>query len=312
VRTVADIIFGVTGQTVAFDAPEGRPSSVTSAEAYRWDSSDDDTSETSALGSGSVETDPNTTIDATSGAGQADPRVLFVTATTGFAVDRSYLVTGADGYKEWFDCAEIDSANSVTAKHPLHNAYAAADTVQSTRITATVDPTWVADETNLRDAGPNPAYRIRWVYVVGGVTYVADTYFNLVRYIGAHGVRPQDVEALHPGWLDRLPTDHYKDQGRKLINEAHREVKLDLHAVWTDDAMVAHAEVIDELTRWRALELAEMARVMAGGSDGRAYEMARQAYRDRLDSLVRIASKVPIRDVAGAASQRSAQPLTRR
>lgn len=312
-RTVQDITFGVTGQTVYFDCPEGRPSSVTSVEVYRWNASDADTADTDAVGSGSVETNPNTTIDAASGSGQTDPHVLYVAATTGFAVDRSYLITGADGFKEWFECAEIDSANSVTAKHPLHNAYASADTVQSTRISATVDSTWVADETNLDDsAGPNPAYRVRWVYVYGGVTYVADTYFNLVRYVGAHGVRPQDVEATHPGWLDRLPTDHYKDQGRRLINEAYRAVKLDLHAVWTDDAMVANAEAIDELTRWKALELGELARAMAGGGDGRAYEFAQKAYQSRLDSMIRLASKLPIRTTDGAAAQRTALGLTRR
>ncbi len=39
--------------------------------------------------------------------------------------------------------------------------YASGDTFQSTRIQATVDSTWVADETNITtdDVGPNPMYR---------------------------------------------------------------------------------------------------------------------------------------------------------
>jgi hypothetical protein len=310
-RTVQDIAFDVASQTVTFDCPEGRPSSVTSATVYRWDSSDDN-AESGVIGSPSVETNPNTTIDAASGYGQTDPRKLNVTATTGMEVGRTYLATTADGARDWFEAMEIDSGNYVIARHPLHNAYASADTVQSTRITATVDPTWVADDSNIIDAGPNPAYRIRWVYVVSSKTYVADTYFSLVRYPGAHGVRPQDVELTHPGWLDRLPTDHRVDQGRRLIDEAYRAVKIDLHAVWTDDAMTANTEIIDELTRYRCIEAGELARLLAGGGSSEAYAAARLAYQSRFDSLSRITNKIPIRNADGAAAERPALGLTRR
>jgi hypothetical protein len=310
VRTVQDILFDVTGQTLVLDAPEGRPSSVTSVSIFPWDASDDADSEWSATGT--VETNPNTTVSSASGDGQAEPRTLNVTATTGFAVGRTYLVTAADGRKEWFIAAEVDTG-AVSAVHPLHNAYAAADTVQSTRITATVDSTWVADEGNLRDdAGPNPAYRVRWVYVVGGVTYVADTYFNLVRYAGKHGVLPQNVESLSAGWLDRLPTDHRNSQGRSLIDDAYTAVKFDLHTVWTDDSMMANAEVVDELTRYKTLELSEFAKILSGGGDTTMYQVARDAYQRRFDSLSRITNKTPIRDASGAATNKPAIGLTRR
>lgn len=312
-RTVLDIAFDVTGQTVYYDAPEGRPSSVTSATVYRWDVADDSSSET-AIGSASVETNPNTTIDAASGYGETDARKLNVAATTGFASERSYLVTSVDGLREWFEVEEIDSGNYVIAKHPLHNAYATADTVQSTRIQATVDSTWVADETNLLgdDVGPNPGYRIRWVYVVSGVTYVADTYFNLTRYVSKHGVTPQDIEVMAPGWLDMLPTDHRKDQGRRLIDNAHREVKIDLHQIDLAASAIAEAEIIDELTRYKTIELGEWARYMKGGIDETQANAASRRYATRLDSLARIVSRVPVRDVTGAATPVIATGLTRR
>ncbi len=311
-RSIQDITFDITGQTVYFDCPEGRPSSVTSASVFGWDVSDDDTAE-AAIGSPSVETNPNTTIDAASGWGQTDPRVLNVTATTGFAVDRSYLVTGADGFKEWFDCSEIDSGNSVTARHPLHNAYASADTVQSTRIQATIDSTWVVDETNLRDdAGANPHYRIRWQYVVSGVTCVADSYFNLVRYAAKHGVRPQDIEAMLPGWLDSLPSDHRNTQGRALIDEAYRAVKLDVRKIDLAAANIAESEVIDELVRYKAIALGEFAKLMTGGGDVVAVQASRQQYQEQLDALLRIVSRAPIRDTTGAATPVLAVGLSRR
>jgi hypothetical protein len=311
-RTVQDITFGVTGQALYFDCPEGRPSSVTSVTVFAWDVGDNALAEVAA-GSGSVETDPNTTIDAASGYGQSNPNVVNVAATTGFATDRSYLLTGADGFKEWVTVAEIDSGNSITALYPLHNAYATADTVQSTRIQATIDSTWVANLNKLRtDAGPNPHYRVRWVYVVAGVTHVADSYFNLVRYAGAHGVLPQNVDSLVAGWLDGLPTDYRASQGRTLIDNAYTAVKFDLHAIWDDDSMMANSEIVDELTRYKTIELSEFAKVLAGNSDSTQYQVARDAYRTRFDSLSRITNKTPIRNVSGAGKTRPAIGLSRR
>jgi hypothetical protein len=310
-RTTQDIYFGVANQSLHFDAPEGRPSSVTSVEIFPWDASDDGDSEWSATGA--VESNPNTLVDAASGYGQSDASVIAVAATTGFATDRSYLITSALGHREWFDVLRIASADTVTARHPLHNAYTTADTVQSTRITASVDASWVADEGNLRDdAGPNAAYRVRWVYVVAGVTHVADTYFNLTRYAGTHGVRPQNVESLVAGWMDRLPTDHRGNQGRTLIDDAYTAVKLDLHTVWTDDAMLANTEVVDELTRYKVVELTEFAKILAGGGDTTMYQVARDAYRNRFDSLKRITDKTPTRDSSGAAAVKPAIGLSRR
>jgi hypothetical protein len=312
-RIVQDVSFDVTGQSIYFDAPEGRPSSVTSASVYLWDVPDDDIAET-AIGTPTVETSPATTVDAASGYGQSDPRLVNVAATTGFAVDRSYLVTGADGFKEWFDCAEIDSGNSVTARHPLHNTYATADTVQSTRITAAIDSTWVADLTNItsEDVGPNPMYRVRWVYVVAGVTYVADTYFNLVRYPARHGVLPADVEATQPGWLDRLPSDHRNDQGRRLINEAHRSVTLDLHQVDLAMSSIAESSIVDELVRLKTVALGESARFYDGSGSAEMVQFAKAEYAQRLDALLRIASRVPVRAESGAATPVFSVPAWRR
>ena len=312
-RSVQDIVFNVTGQSIYFDCPEGRPSAVTSASVFLWDGSDDDVAE-SAIGAPAVETNPNTTIDAASGYGQSDARILNVTATTGFAIDRSYLVTGADGFKEWFDCSEIDSGNSVTARHPLHNAYASADTVQSTRITAAIDATWIADDSNLTtdDVGANPMFRVRWQYVVGGVTCVADSYFNVVRYAGKHGVRPQDIEAMLPGWLDTLPSDHRNSQGRALVDDAYRSVKLDLRKVDLAASGIAESEVVDELVRYKTVALGERVKLLAGGGSAEAVSVTKKDYQDQLDALLRVVSRVPIRDSSGASTPVISAPAWRR
>lgn len=310
-RTVQDVAFGVTGQTIYLDAPEGRPSAVTSVSVYRWDQSDDDTAG-SAIGSGSVETNPNTTTDVITTTDE--PTKVPLTATTGIEAGRTYLLTNTTSEKEWVEVTEIASADYVLVRHPLHNIFASGSTFQTTRMTATVDSTWVADETNIDESpGPNPMFRVRWVYVVGGKTYVADTYFNLVRYPSRHGVTPQDIEAMHPGWLDRLPTDHRGDQGRRLIDEAYRSVKIDLLQLNLDDASIAEAEVVDELVRHKAIELGEWSRLMSSESvDGVRYQAAREMYTSRLDSLVRLTTKVPVRDSDGVGRKQTALGITQR
>lgn len=315
VRTVQDILFEITGQKVYFDCPEGRPSSVTSVEVFPWDVSDDQTAET-AVGSPSIETNPNTTLDDTAGSGSSDPNNIPLTATTDVTRERVYLVTAASGLREWAEIESITSGVSARAKHPLHNAYASGATFQSTRIQATIDSTWVADTGNLTGweaAGPNPMYRVRWVYVVSGSTYVADTYFNLVRYASRHGVTPQAMEVMIPGWLNTLPTDHRNDQGRRLIDDAYREVRIDMHGVDLAASAVAESEIVDELVRYKTLELGEWAKYFTSpNADVTKAEQATKRYTTRNDSLIRIVSRVPVRDETGAATPVVAVGLERR
>lgn len=300
-RTVQDVLFNVAGQSLVFDAPEGRPSAVTSVHVYAWDVADESSADFTPTGT--VETNPNTTLDGAAGPSTSNPRSIPVTATTGFAVGRQYLLTGASSLKEWVEVESVTSADSVTARHPLHNDYATGAALVSTRITAPVDADWMADAANISE-GANPGYRVRWVYVVGGSTYVADTYCNLVRYGARHGVTPQDVESEYAGWLDKLPVDHRSDQGRRLIDEAYRAVKIDLHSLEVDDATVAEAEILDELVRLRTVEKFEWMQFLSNRTNDQSRHLAARAvYQERLDALVRLASKIPVRDASGAAQR---------
>lgn len=308
-RTVVDIVYGVAGQVLVFDAPEGRPSSVTSCQVFRWDVGDDDEAELAITGSPAIEANPNTTTDAAAGISEDNPRLIPVAATTGITPGREFLLVGADALREWVDVQEVDAGVSVTARHPLHNDYASGAALVSTRLTATVSTAWCSDDENFDpSSGPNPMFRVRWVYVVAGVTLVADTYFNLVRYAGRHGVRPQDVEDTLAGWLDALPTDHRVDQGRRLIDQAHRAVKIDVHEVNFAASAIAESEVVDELVRLKTIEATEYAKFLASSTSDRSrYELASEVYTKRLDALIRLTSKLPVRDQDGAAAV--SQPL---
>ncbi len=287
-----DILYNVTGQTVYLDCPEGRPSSVTSATVYPMTTGDDGTSE-SALGTPAVETNPNTTFDATSGLGETNPNLCNLAATTGIAIGRIYLATNAASESEWVEVKEISSGASVTTRHPLENAYASADSFVSTRITATVDSTWVADKTNITDdLDPNPGYRVRWVYVVNSTTYVRDTYFDLVRYKGQHNVRALDVDAVVPGWIDALPNEHREDRGQRLIDAAYTSAKCDMMEATAADELIRHREVIDELVKYKAVLKAEEAKVILGATQNPlSLEVAERNYNRLFDGLIRITHK---------------------
>jgi hypothetical protein len=300
-RSTQDIAFGASGQELVFDAPEGRPSSVESVAVFAWLASDDDDPEDAIDGAPAVETNPNTTTDAAIDASSANRRRIPLTATTGCAGERSYLITGADQLREFVEVLDVDAGDAVIVRNTLHNAYASGATFQSTRIVAALDDAWIADENNLdASSGPSPMYRVRWVYTVAGQQYVADSYFNLVRYGLAHAVKPQDVDDIAPGWLAGLPTDHRADQGRRLIATAFRQTKLDLYARQLDDSDIADAEIIDELVALKTIVLTERAKFLAGGDNPTAHEVANGWYTARFEQLVGLAITVPVRDEDGA------------
>jgi len=312
---IQDIVYGVGSQTLFFDAPN-RPASVTSVAVFENANGDDSTAEVATTGSASVETNPDTTFDANSGISEATPRVCNLTATTGASVGRRFLATSATGESEWVEVAEVTSGVSVTAKHPLHNDYAAADTFESTRISISVLDAWAADDNNISGvtAGANARYRVRWVYVdANSVTQVADAYFDLVRLKGQHNVTMLDVERYFPGLMDKLPTYHREDNGAGLIEEAYQLVKIDLAAADKADQLARNREVVDELVKRAAVFLWAQTRALNGVGGVEEYEIAYTQYNTRLDQLVRVSTKIPFStDTSGAGQEVAGSNIWRR
>lgn len=299
-----NLYYNITGeQTLVWDAPEGRPSSVVSVTVYPSSTGDDGTTEAATTGVGATETNPNTTFDAASGDGQADPRTLNVAATTGMAIGRSYLATNALGESEFVEVTGITSGVSAQARHNLRNSYTTADTFASTRISISVDDTWIGDAANISDdLNPNPGYRVRWVYVVGGVTRVHDTYFNVVRYRAGHDVTPADVANVRTNWINNLPTEHREDNGAVLIDDAYSDLTFDFHRVGIPAEMLRNRDVVNRLTIRKAILLASQNRAAETG-DTTAYEIDRDEYNSLLDGLIRVNNRTQMAiDSSGAAT----------
>lgn len=306
-----DIIFDVTGQTLHWDCPEGRPSSITSVSVFAMETGDDQTAETATTGDPSIDS-VNTTVASASGAGQSDARVLNLTSGTGVNQGQPYLVTAAAGRKEWIEPVAV-AGNVATARHPLHNAYAAADTFEGVRISASLADAWVQDEANLSDGlDPTPGWRIRWEYVVDGITYVHDSYFDLVRYLGEDSLLPTDVEDMYPDFRDRLPTHHRVDEGRRMIKRAHEQVRFELLANDIDDASVRDVDALNEAVLLRFGILLARAQVQAG-ADPAELEAATKDYDDFMNKLIRVTMRLrQSADTTGAGTKRPARGILER
>lgn len=248
-RTTTDLIFGVTGQTLAHRVLAGRPTSATFAvlEDYANDDQDAEFSGTATVES------VNTTLDIASGVSQSDPQRIYLTSTSSIVIGRKYLI-GQDSRQEWVEPIEIVSGDSIRVRFPLRNDYAAGSTFIGTTITAAADATWVAAEENISDhLDPNPDYRVRWEIVVGGATLVEYSYFDLVRGSVSHSVDISDVNERAPGLHDSLPVEYQLDQGASLIETSWRSVQAKLSSLGIDTDALRDAQFTDELVIMRAL-----------------------------------------------------------
>lgn len=278
-----DVLYNITGQSVYWDCPEGRPSSVTATKLYLAGTGDDGTAET-ALDTPTVETNPNTTLDGAAGVSQSDPTLIPLTATTGCTLGRRFLMTNANGEIDWVEIGEVNSGVAVYAKEPLRNDYVSGDSFESTRITAAILAAWVGDSSNISDdLDPNPGYRLRAVYVVGGVTYVHQCGVNLVRYRATHTVTPADMQAFRPAWANVLPTYHQQDGGARILDEAYTEMRWDWFRAGVPAEMVRNQEAVDQGTKLMA-----WMNITADGNDEAEQAEAAKRYTQFVDGLFRI------------------------
>lgn len=287
-RSTTDITYGVTSQTLEYRVPQGRPTSATFA-VFADYAGDDDTAE--FTGTATVES-VNTTVDAASGRAQTDPQKINLTATTGITTSRKYLIS--EGSKqEWVQPIEIVSADYIRVRHPLQNDYTTAATFVGTTITATVDSTWVAAEENLSDhMDPNPDYRVRWAIVVGGVTHVAYSFFDLVRAPIRHQVDVDDLNARAPGLFDGMPTEYQVEQGRPLLDAAYKSVSAKLAAHGVDTDAFRNDEILDELVILRSLNMMAMSGRRPLGVDLGSYiEATRNDYETFFQQHVSVTQK---------------------
>lgn len=308
---VQELLHGLAGQSLTLIAPEGRPSSVTSVVVVEATNDDDGQAVACTTGSASISS-VNTTLAAAAGPSQSDPTLIELTSATGIEPGEPYLLVDADGETEEVILGRLDGTDGYT-RVPLLNDYPSGAAFQSAMMSIGIDSTWVAEKNNLTDGAATSArYRAIWTYVVNSVTHRRATSFDLVRYTSSHNVTPLDVDAAFPGFLDRLPVDYRRDQGRPLIERAFRAVRMDLRADGKLARWMRDMDVVEELVMCRAnlcgLELA----ALHGGASADQLVVARDVYKQRYDQLVREPHTPLAASSGGAEVPARREPLLRR
>lgn len=285
-KATQEILFGVASQTLELEVD--RPmSSVTSVSVWPTGTDDTATAESATTGSASVDAATEATT-AAAGYGQTDRTKLTMASTAGFAVGRRGYIS-VNGIAETFEIERIHTNTAIYTRHPLVNAYASGATVDmTTRATIAVSDTWAALVEKLSPtANPNPGYRVRWVVVhTDSTVAVYLRNFDLVRYPAAPPVSPLDVDAAHPGWIDKLHPDYRDSQGRPLIVEATRNVRLDLWHRSIADQALRTGEVFAALVIDRAVLASIEHAAMRGADVGQALDVAKDRYDRSLAGLV--------------------------
>ena len=301
--TTQQIVYNVTSQSIYLDVTEGRPSSITSVSVFPDTTGDDGTAEDCKHSDGPSIESVNTTVDAASGAAQTNPKKLAIASTSNVSLERKFLLTGSSGESEWVEPVEIVTNDYIICRGSLHNDYVNGNAFQSTRVSVGLSDSWIQDTANITDdLNPAPGYRVRWVYVVSSKTYVSDSYFDVVRYEGKHGVTSATMERFFPAWRNILPTAYRVDNGASLIDEAYQQVKFDLYGAERADEMMRDREAMDELVKNKARELILFQRFYESGAGPDQAAEARERYQYRLDSLVKVTSTVPFATGTGGSS----------
>ena len=282
-----EVFFNITGQSLVLEVD--RPlTSITSVSVWPVGSDDTATAELATTGAAAVDTATEATT-AAAGNGQTDTTKLTMASTAGFVAGRRGYIS-VNGINETFEIARVHTNTAIYTRHPLVNAYASGATVDmTTRATISVDSTWVALVNKLSPtADPNPSYRERWVVVHAddSTTEVYDRYLDLVRYASRPPVSPLDIDRAFTGWIDSLPADYRSSQGRPLIVDATRAVRLDLYHRGIADQAIRNGEVYAALVIDRAVWASLEARGLRGGDVAVALEIAKDRYDRRLAGLV--------------------------
>ena len=102
--------------------------------------------------------------------GGPDAKTLTVASTSGLAVGEYLLLTGADGRQEVVRAVAV-SSGTVELAAPLHDDFVVGSTLASTTLTYSL--------TAGNTATKGMDYQAVWSYTVGGVDYVARTFFDV-------------------------------------------------------------------------------------------------------------------------------------
>jgi hypothetical protein len=160
-----------TAATLYYQPQEGRPTSATITIKTPGDEDLAVAVDAAAATIDSV----NTTTDDDAGESEDDRRLVPLTATTSVVVGGRYLLTDTTGVREWVEVESVASGVSVTIKSDLEHDYTSGAAFVGTMLS------YILAAENTTEALKDTDFRAEWTYVVAGITYIKETWYDVVR-----------------------------------------------------------------------------------------------------------------------------------
>lgn len=194
--------YGQGEQTIRFIPVDrfGRPVRVTAATYTIIDLGEGEDSPDQQIATGAaVLPAVDTTLSASGGAGEGNPRALTLTSTTGVAEGRTYLLSS--GGSRSLVVVDGITGSVVTSKDSPSSAYPSGSTFQAIELEALFPLSEANDPDALTEAR---RYQIAWTYSLHGETHVVCQLVWLVRYDGEAWITETDVIGLYPPLANRV------------------------------------------------------------------------------------------------------------
>jgi hypothetical protein len=296
---IYELTFGLTGQAITRRCVAGRPAVALFA-VYADNTSDDAV----ALLAGTAAIDTaTTTLTASAGYTQANPRLLTVASTVGFVVGRKYLIDNS----EWCEPVAIPSATTMVLRHALGGDYSSGDAVVSTYVSAVIDDVFTADTQRLSDVdNPWPDFRVKWT-LDGRTEYDG---LDLLRTVASYSIDIHELNNRLPGIRDRLPVDFRHDAGKGMISSAWRALQADLTEISTTGSTQANAEILDEALILKIkLMLASGGWAPAGVEWQQFYDVAKAEYDRMFEKHFKLAKPHPVTAADGTSATARRVPV---
>jgi hypothetical protein len=241
----------------------------------------------------------STTVDAASGYSQANRNRLYLAATTGIAVGRRYLLTGALGQRELVVPVAIASADYVDLEEPLAYDYAAADTLVGLRQSLAIPNAFIQDVSNINIIAalgslerPNasnsqaPPFRVDWAYTLSGAPLRDLTTFDVERRSAKANLSIADLRELIP---DANFYESVVQRGQDFMPQlaaAERDVMIDIRrAGYNPDAIIdpqAYNRIV--LQKWMVTIIRGM--VLASPELGTFFDLLKGEYTSMFQDLI--------------------------
>lgn len=236
--------YNLTGQTLTFEAPEGRPTANGEVRIYDPRYSMEDTTKNPVAMTASSVTATRSSATATVGAAgaAAAQKTIACTPHADWKVgDWVWVTAAASGRKTRVQIAQKQSGAIVTADD-LPFALVQADTIESALLTSpTFTSAFITDEQNIAED-----YFVEWIYAVAGITYYARRFFDVVREIINFDITDEWLLERHPG-LMRLEYKRQPGTFEPQRRAAQRNVERHIIGVGKDPDRYRGTEIMREL-----------------------------------------------------------------